>query len=194
MVSVSVVEWKIAAAAHQRLADGERVGQIAVVRDGEPAELEIGEQRLDVAQHRLAGRRVADMTDRDRARQAADDSLRAEVVADQAHRLVGMEMLAVEGDDAAGFLAAMLKGVQPERRGRAGIGMTEDAEHAAFVMEVIVVGERWRPGLVAAGLLGRLAGVSGHYRSAVPSPAAHPRCSPSAGACRPAAESSGLAS
>jgi hypothetical protein len=49
-----------------------------------------------------------------------------------------MEVLTVEGDDAAGFLAAVLQGVQPERSGRAGVGMAEDAEDAALVMEVII--------------------------------------------------------
>ena len=61
------------AAAHQRPADGERVGQVAVVRDGEAAELEVGEQRLDVAQHRLAGGGVAHVADGDVAVQPADD-------------------------------------------------------------------------------------------------------------------------
>jgi hypothetical protein len=126
------------AAAHQRLADGERVGEIAVVGDGQPAELEIREQRLHVAQDRLAGCRVAHVADRDRSLQTADDAGRAEVVADQAHRPVRMKVLTVEGDDAARFLAAVLQGVQPECRGRSGIGMAEDAEDAALVVEVIV--------------------------------------------------------
>ena len=72
------------------------------------AELEIGEQRLHVAQHRLAGGGVADVADGDRSLQPANDAGRAEVVADQPHRLMRMEMLAVEGDDAAGLLAAVL--------------------------------------------------------------------------------------
>ena len=47
-----------AAAPHQLPAQPVRVCQIAVVADRQPAELEIGEQRLDVAQRDLAGRRI----------------------------------------------------------------------------------------------------------------------------------------
>ena len=57
---------KDAAAAHQLPAQPVRVRQIAVVADRQPAELEIGEERLDVAQRDLAGRRIADMADRRR--------------------------------------------------------------------------------------------------------------------------------
>ncbi len=53
-----------AAAAHKLAAQLIGVGQVAVVADGEPAELEISEQRLDVTQRHLAGRRIAHMADR----------------------------------------------------------------------------------------------------------------------------------
>ena len=46
-----------------------------------------------------------------------------------------MKTGAVEGDDAGGLLAAMLEGVQAERRDGGGIGMAEDAEHAAFLAQ-----------------------------------------------------------
>ena len=49
---------KDAAAAHQLPAQLVRVRQIAVVADRQPAEVEIGEERLDVAQRDLAGRRI----------------------------------------------------------------------------------------------------------------------------------------
>ena len=82
----------------------------------------------------------------------------------------------------AGFLAAMLQRVQPERgRGR-GIRMAEDAEDAAFVVEMVVVvrmvGRHLRP--CAADAIGGASGLalSGHCRSAVPDPAARRRCSP----------------
>jgi hypothetical protein len=46
---------------------------------------------------------------------------------------------AVEADDARGFLAAMLKGVQAKGGERGGIGMVKDAEDAArFVQPVLV--------------------------------------------------------
>ena len=61
-----------------------------------------------------------------------------EVVADEAQAALGVELLAVEGDDAAGFLAAMLQGVQAERGDGRGIGVAEDAEDPAFLAESVV--------------------------------------------------------
>ena len=56
------------AAAVERSPQLHRVGEIAVVRDREAALGQFGEQRLDVAQRGLAGRRIADMADRRRGR------------------------------------------------------------------------------------------------------------------------------
>ena len=50
-----------------------------------------------------------------------------------------MEALAVEGDDAGGFLATMLKGMQTERGDRGGVGMAEDAEYAALFAQPVSV-------------------------------------------------------
>ena len=62
-----------------------------------------------------------------------------EGVADEAQRPLGMEALAVEGDDAGGFLAAMLQRVQAERRDGGGIRVAEDAEDAAFLAQPVAV-------------------------------------------------------
>ena len=53
---------------------------------------------------------------------------------------MGMEVAAVEADDAGRFLAAVLQGVEAERGYGGGIGHVPDAEHAAFVVELVVVG------------------------------------------------------
>ena len=58
-----------------------------------------------------------------------------EGVADEAEPALGMETLPVEGDDAGGFLAAMLERVQAERGDGGGVGMAEDAEHPAFLAQ-----------------------------------------------------------
>ena len=50
-----------------------------------------------------------------------------------------VELLAVEGDDAAGLLAAVLQGVQAERGQRGGVGMAEDAEDAALLAQLVVI-------------------------------------------------------
>ena len=127
------------AVAHQLAAQREAVGQVAVVADGEAAAVELGEQRLHVAQDGLAGGRIAHMADRRHAGQAVDHLAAGEVVADEAHAALGMEALAVEGDDAGGLLAAVLQGVQAERGDGGGVGMAEDAEDAAFLAQPVVV-------------------------------------------------------
>ena len=69
----------------------------------------------------------------------ADDVVAVEVAGDMAHRPVRMEMLAVEGGDARGFLAAVLERVQPERDEACGIVGTPDAENAALLAQLVVV-------------------------------------------------------
>ena len=107
--------------------------------DGEAAELELGEQRLHVAQHGAAGRGIAHMADGEVARKPTDDVLGTEVVADQAERAVGVELLAVEGDDPRRLLTPVLQGVQAEGRVGGGIGASEDAEDTAFLVQAVVV-------------------------------------------------------
>ena len=77
------------------------------------------------------------MADRGGAGQAVDHLAAGEVVADEAHAAFGVEALAVEGDDAGGLLAAVLQGVQAERCDGGGVGMAEDAEHAALLAEPV---------------------------------------------------------
>jgi hypothetical protein len=123
------------AVAHQLAAQGQPVGEIAVVADREAAGIELGEQRLHVAQDGFAGRGVADVADRCRTRQPLDHRAAGKGVADEAQPPLGMKPAAVEGDDARGFLAAMLQGVQPEGGDGGGFRMTENAEHAAFLAQ-----------------------------------------------------------
>ncbi len=50
-----------------------------------------------------------------------------------------MKTPAVEGDDAGGFLASMLERMQAERGDGGGIGMAENAEHAAFLAQAVAI-------------------------------------------------------
>ena len=127
------------AVADQLAAQREAVGQVAVVADREAAGIELGEQRLHVAQDGLAGGRVAHMADRRHAGQPLDHLAPREGVADQAEPALGMETAAVERDDAGRFLAAMLQGVQAERRDGGRVRMPENAEHAAFLAQPVAV-------------------------------------------------------
>jgi hypothetical protein len=48
-------------------------------------------------------------------------------------------LAAVEGDDAAGFLATVLEAVEAQRRDGGGVRMAADAEHPAFFAEPVAV-------------------------------------------------------
>ncbi len=108
--------------------------------DGQTAARQIGEHGLDVAGAIAAGGGIAVMADGEAALEVPRRlGIAAESVAHQAHMALGDEVAIVIGDDAGGFLAAMLQRMQAQDRQRAGIGMVENAEHAAlFVQRVIV--------------------------------------------------------
>ncbi|MEY9493929.1 hypothetical protein ABIE93_005136 [Bradyrhizobium elkanii] len=127
------------AALDQLAAQGQAIGEVAVVADRKPAGAELGKQRLHVAQDGAAGGGVADMADRGVAGQALDHLAAGEGVADQAEAAFTVEAAAVEGDDAGSFLAAVLQGVQAKCGDRGGLGMAEDAEHAAFLAERVAI-------------------------------------------------------
>ena len=100
------------AVADEVAAKGQAVGQVAVMGDREAAAVEFGEERLHVAQNRLAGGRVAGMADGGEAVEALDGRPVGEVVADEAELALRVEDRSVEGDDARRLLAAVLQGVE----------------------------------------------------------------------------------
>ena len=63
---------------------------------------------------------------------------------------------AVEGDDAGRLLAAMLQGVQAERRDGRGVRMAEDAEDAAFLAQRVAVEVKVGPRGIGLPRLGSL--------------------------------------
>ena len=79
------------------------------------------------------------MAHRRHAGQPVDHLAAGEVIADEAHAAFGMEALAVERDDAGGFLAAMLQGVEAERRDGGGVGVSKNAEDAAFFPQAVAL-------------------------------------------------------
>ena len=123
----------------ERAPELQRIGQIAVVGDCEPAFGELGEQWLDVPQARFARSRIAHVADAGAAGERADYLVAVEIAGDVAHAAVRMKMLAVEGRDAGGFLAAVLERVEAERDEAGGAVGTPNAENAAFFLELIVV-------------------------------------------------------
>ena len=61
------------------------------------------------------------------------------MIADQPLATFRVEADAVESDDAGGFLAAMLQGVQAKGGNRGGVGMIEDPEDAALLAQPVAV-------------------------------------------------------
>src|SRR5256885_48376 len=93
-----------------------RTNSAPMMSSAQLADLEIREQRLNVALRHLAGRCIAVMADGHAARQPCNHFFRTEIVADEAEAAMGAELLAVVGDDASRLLAAMLQRVQTKRR------------------------------------------------------------------------------
>src|SRR5262249_39985787 len=82
--------------------------------------------------------------------QPVDHVASREGVADEAEPALGMEPLAVVGDDAGRLLAAVLERVQAERRDGGGVGMAVDAEHAALLAPPVGVEVEVEPAVWAA--------------------------------------------
>ncbi len=61
------------------------------------------------------------------------------VVADEAKLAFRVELPAIEADDACRFLTAMLQRMQAERGQRGGVGMPENAKHAALLVQRVAV-------------------------------------------------------
>ena len=118
--------------ADQMVAKGKEVGQVAVVGDGHAAGFHVGEHRLYVANERAARCRVARVADGEAAGQTLGQVDPAERVANLAHVALGVEALAVEAGDAAGFLAAMLQGVEPKSGQPRGFRAVKNPEDAAL--------------------------------------------------------------
>ena len=79
------------------------------------------------------------MADGGVAGQPVDDFAPRKGIADQAEAAFRMKTPAVEGDDAGGFLAAVLQGVQPERGDGGRVGMAENPEHPAFFAQPVTI-------------------------------------------------------
>ena len=127
--------------------------------DREAAAGELGEERLDVAEAGAAGGGIADMADRRRARQLAHHLVLAKDPGDMAGAAMAVEYPAVIAGDPGRFLAAMLERVQPERDERRGAVRAPQAEHAAFLAELVRA--FWVEGVAAVHLARWKAGLRG---------------------------------
>ena len=152
MTSVSEVDWQMAPEEMSSRRSVSALVRLPLWATREAAGVEVGKQRLHVAQDGVAGGRVAVVAERDVALEAADHVGLVEVVADEAEPPLGVEVGAVVGDDAGGLLAAMLQGVQAERGQGRRVLVAEHAEHAALLSEASSP-PRQRPGFVPGHVL-----------------------------------------
>ena len=113
-------------------AQRQAIGDVAIVGDSQAASGKFGKEWLDVTQDGFARGGIADMAEGRAPLQAVDDFFAGEMIADEAHAPFGVKAFAVKSDDARGFLAAMLKGMEAKCREGRRIGMTKDAKDAAF--------------------------------------------------------------
>ena len=154
------------AGADEFLAQGQAIREIAVVRHREAAALQFGEERLHVAHHGFASRRIAHMPDGGFPLKAFYRGPVGEGISHEAEFALRMEARAVEGDDPCRLLSAMLKGVQTQRGDGGRVRMAENAEYAAFLAQRIAVHieivagvdrrlERFRHGVVLVSLFGK---------------------------------------
>src|SRR5262249_14108993 len=127
------------AVAHQLAAQGEAVGQVAVMADRKPAAVELREQRVQVEQMGPAGGELARGAQGRAPGRAPDPRGGGEVAADDPQPPLGMKSSAVERHDAGGLLAAVLERVQAEGGDRRRVRMSEYAEDAALFTQPVAV-------------------------------------------------------
>src|SRR5512137_494328 len=113
------------------------VGEVAVVAEGDFALVAVDHDGLGVEQSFVAGGGVARVADGEAAGELREDAGREDFF-DFAHGAMDVELFAVARDDAGGFLAAMLEGIEAEVGEVGGFGMAEDAEDTTLVVEMIV--------------------------------------------------------
>ena len=89
------------------------VGEIAIVADGDFAFVAIDHDGLGVEDGFVAGSGIAGVADGAVAGKFREDAGNEDFL-DFAHGAVDVEIVAIAGDDASGFLAAMLEGVETE--------------------------------------------------------------------------------
>ena len=127
---------KDGATPHEVVAQLARVDEIAVVANRDLPVRTIDEDRLGIGKLALARRRVANVADRRRSGQLCE-CFAVEGIGDIAHRARHAHVLTVGRCNSRAFLPAVLQRVQSEIRHVGRLGMSEDAEDAALVLEFI---------------------------------------------------------
>ncbi len=109
------------------------------MRERQSAARVLDHQRLAVLERGRAGGGITIVADSGGALEAIDH-VAVEDVGDETHPAMRDQRLAVGRDDSGGFLSAMLQRIHPQVGEIGGLGMAEDAEDAAFLVEGVEVG------------------------------------------------------
>src|SRR5438105_11507340 len=113
------------------------IGEIAVVTERDLSLIAIDHDGLRVEESFVARSGIARVADGGGAGKFVQNIGR-ENFFDFAHGAVGVEFVAVAGDNASGFLATMLKSVEAEVDELCRFGVAEDSDNAAVVVKVVV--------------------------------------------------------
>jgi hypothetical protein len=113
------------------------VGEVAVVAEGDFALVAVDHDGLSVEESFVTSGGVPRVADGEAAGKLGEYA-RLENFFDFAHRAMDVQLFAVAGDDAGGFLAAMLESVETEIGEVGSFGMAENAEDTTLVVEMVV--------------------------------------------------------
>jgi hypothetical protein len=127
---------KNGAALAEFLAQLHRVDDVAIVGHGDAALVAGDGERLGVEESRIAGGRIARVTDGESAGQLVQH-IAGEDLGHVAHGLVAVEISAIAGADASALLAAMLERIEAEVGELGGFGVPVDGDDAAFLVELV---------------------------------------------------------
>src|SRR5262249_48943529 len=125
----------------------------AMVADGNTSGVELGEQRLDVAQHGPASSGITHVADRYAAGQVIDDLAAGKCIADEAEPALRMKTAPVKADNASSLLAAMLERMQPECRGGGGNRVAVGPAHPPLLTQPIAIDVEVKIPMVAVAIL-----------------------------------------
>ena len=113
------------------------VGQIAIVAERDFALVAVNDNGLRVEQRFVAGGGIARVADRQVARKLREHAGLKNFF-HFAHGAMQMQIDSVAGDNAGGFLPAMLQSIKSQVGQLRGFFVAEDPEHATFVVKVVV--------------------------------------------------------
>ncbi|OPZ81427.1 MAG: hypothetical protein BWY77_00646 [bacterium ADurb.Bin431] len=114
-----------------------RIGEIAVMADGERPFAKIGHQRLGVDEMGSPGGGVTVVPDGHVAPQCGKEGLVAEDVGDEPAADVAVDAAAVTGDDAAALLPAVLLGIEGQISQTGGLRRAVDTNHRAVAARLV---------------------------------------------------------